>query len=135
MHNQKEVVSVHYIKDYVKEELKTILSDVEPYDVNLFCQLRPKPLIHQRLLSKIHPRYFTFSCCLISMPLCKILKEYAFRSLRLAQNNIDLVLSYPKCIINLLSTKLSHKLKKSLINCFSISISLLCWKTIQVPSA
>ena len=75
MHNQKEVVSVHYIKDYVKEELKTILSDVEPYDVNLFFQLRPKPLIHQRLLSKIHPRYFTFACCLISMPLCKILNE------------------------------------------------------------
>ena len=42
-------------------------------------------------------------------------------------------------ISNFLTDKLltnqSYKLKKSLISCFSIAITLLCWKTIQVPSA
>ena len=62
-------------------------------------------------------------------------KDLAFRSLCLVTNNIDFVLSCPQCILNLLSTNQSHKLEKSLISCFSISIALLCWKTIQVSSA
>ena len=62
-------------------------------------------------------------------------KDLAFRSLCLAPNNIDLVLSCPKCILNFLSTNQSHKLEKSLISSFSILITLLCWKTIQVSPA
>ena len=89
----------------------------------------------ERLSSKRHPRYLTFACCLISMPLYTIFKDLAFRSLCLVPNNIDFVLSCPKCILNLLSTNQSHTLEKSLISCFSISILLLCWKTIQVSSA
>ena len=58
----------------------------------------------ERLSSKIHPRYLTFACCLISMPLYTIFKDLAFPSLCLVPNNIDFVLSCPKCILNLLST-------------------------------
>ena len=89
----------------------------------------------ERLLSKIHPRYFTFAWCLISVPLYTVLFELAFRSLCLVPNNIDFVLFCLKCILNLLSINQSHKLEKSVIKCFSISITLLCWKTIQVSSA
>ena len=35
----------------------------------------------ERLSSKIHPRYLTFACCLISMPLYTIFKDLAFQSL------------------------------------------------------
>ena len=87
------------------------------------------------LSSKIHPRYLMFACCLISMPLYTISKDLAFQSLCLVPINIDFVLSCPKCILILLSTNQSHTLEKSLISCFSISISLLCWKTIRVSSA
>ena len=88
----------------------------------------------ERLSSKIHPRYFTFACCLISMSLYVIFKGLSFRNLCLVTNNTDFALSCAKCILNLLSTNQSQKLKKSLISCFSISILLLCWKTIQVSS-
>ena len=60
------------------------------------------------------------------MPLYTIFKDLAFRSLCLVPNNIDFVLSYPKGILNLLSTNQSHTLEKSLISWFSISISLSC---------
>ena len=135
-HNQKEVVSVHYIKVYVKGMLK-----------NWFClcrNLRGEFILSitfkaidspERLSSKIHPGYLTFECCLISMPLYTIFMDLAFQSLCLVPNNIDFVLYCPKCILNLLSRSQSHTLEKSLISCFSISISLLCWKTIQVSSA
>ena len=89
----------------------------------------------ERLSSKIYPRYFTFACCLISMSLYAIFKGLSFRNLCLVTNNTDFVLSCPKCILNLLSTNQSHKLKKSLISCFSISILLLCWKSRPVLSA
>ena len=68
---------------------------------------------------KIHPRYFTFTYCLISMPLHTIFKNLAFRSFCLVPSNIDFILSCPKCILNLLSTIQSHTLEKSLISCFS----------------
>ena len=77
----------------------------------------------QRLSFKIYPRYLAFACCLISMQSYTIFKDLAFRSLCLIPNNIDFVLSCPKCILNLLSTNQSHRLEKSLIICFSISIS------------
>ena len=51
-------------------------------------------------------------------------KDLAFQSLCLLPSNIDFVLSYPKLILNLLTNQ-SHKLEKSLISCFSISITLL----------
>ena len=56
------------------------------------------------------------------MPLYTIFKDLAFHSLCLVPNNIDFVLSCLKCILNLLSTNQSHKLKKSLIRCFSIYV-------------
>ena len=49
----------------------------------------------ERLLFKIHPRFFTFAYCLISMPFYTIFKDLAFRSLCLAPNNIDFFLSCP----------------------------------------
>ena len=48
----------------------------------------------ERLSSKIHPRYFTFACCFISVPLFTILKDLSFRSLCLGRNNIDFVLFF-----------------------------------------
>ena len=62
----------------------------------------------ERLSSKIHPRYFTFACCLISIPLYTVFKDLAFQRLCSVQNNIDFILSCPKCILNLLSTNQSH---------------------------
>ena len=47
-HNQKDVVSVYYIKAYVKGVLKNDFVYVETLDVNLFYQLRSMPLFHQR---------------------------------------------------------------------------------------
>ena len=86
----------------------------------------------ERLSFKIHPRYFTFRCCLISLPLYTIFKDLALPSLCLVPYKIDFVLSCLKCILNLLSTNQSHKLEKPLIGCFSVSVTLLCWNTIQV---
>ena len=88
-----------------------------------------------RLWSKIHPRYFTFSYCLIAVPLHTMFKVLAFRSLCLVPNKIGFVFSWPKCTLNLLSTNQSHKLEKSLSGCFSISVTFLYWKTMQVSSA
>ena len=62
-------------------------------------------------------------------------KALGFRSLCLVPNKIDFVLSWPKCTLNLLSTNQSHKLEKSLSSCFSISVTFLCWKTMQVSPA
>ena len=45
----------------------------------------------ERLSSKVHPAYSTFTCCLISIPSYAIFKELAFRSLCLVTNNIDFV--------------------------------------------
>ena len=50
----------------------------------------------ERLSSKIHPRYFTFACCLISIPLYTIFEGLALWSVCLVPNNIDFVLSCPK---------------------------------------
>ena len=55
-------------------------------------------------------------------------KALAFRSLCLVPNKADFVLSWPKCILNLLSTNQSHKLGR-----FSISVTFLCSKTMHLP--
>ena len=107
-HNQKEVESVHYIRVYAKGVLKNGFVYVETSDANLLYQLRSKPLTHQR--------DFDLRLCLVP-------------------NKIVFVLSWPKCIINLLWTNQSHKLEKSLSTCFSISVTFLCLKTMQVSSA
>ena len=69
------------------------------------------------------------------MPLYTIFKDLEFQFLCLVPNNIDFVFSFPKCILNLLSTNESHALEKSLVSCFSILILLLSCKSIQVSSA
>ena len=74
----------------------------------------------ERLSSKTHPRYCTFTCCLISIPLRTICNDLAFPNLCIVPINIDFALSCPKCILNLLSTKQSHKPEKYLISSFSI---------------
>ena len=62
-------------------------------------------------------------------------KALAFRSLCLVPNKTDFALSWPKCTLNLISTNQSHKLEISLSSCFSSSVTLLFWKTMQVSSA
>ena len=43
----------------------------------------------ERPSHKIHSRYFTFACCLISVPLYIIFKDVAFQSLCSATSKID----------------------------------------------
>ena len=59
-------------------------------------------------------------------------KALAFRGLCLVPTKIGFVLSWSKCILNLLSTNQPHKIEKSLSSCFSISVTY--WKTMQVSS-
>ena len=76
-HRQKEVVSMHYIKVDVKGVLKKRFCLCQ----NLRCEFilsitfkaNDSP---ERLSSKIHPRYLAFACCLISMPLTGILRNF-----------------------------------------------------------
>ena len=89
-HNLKEVVSVHYVKVYLKR-----------------CQRMILPL------QKIHSRYFPFVCCLIYILLYRIFKDLAFRSSCLVPNTIDFVLFCVKCILILLSKNQSQKLQNS----------------------
>ena len=42
----------------------------------------------EKLWSKIHPRYFTFSCCLIYVPLYTMFKALSFWILRLVLNKL-----------------------------------------------
>ena len=51
-------------------------------------------------------------------------KALAFRSLCLAPNKIDFVLSWPKCTLNLLSTNQSHKLENLLVVAFQFQLQL-----------
>ena len=56
---------------------------------------------------KTHPRYYTFVYCSISALLYTMFKALAFLSLSLVPNKINFVLSWPKCLLNLSSTKQS----------------------------
>ena len=92
-HSQNKVVSVDYTKVYIKGVLKNDFVCVETEDLNLFYQLPSKTLIHQRdFSSEIRPRCLAFACCLISMLLYTIFKDFAFWSLCLYQ--IILILFY-----------------------------------------
>ena len=76
-HNQKDVASVHYIKVYVKWVLKIDFCLCR----NLRCEFTLLITFKffnspERLPSKIHLRYFTFGCCLISVPLYTIFKDF-----------------------------------------------------------
>ena len=87
--------------------LQNIFVYVETYDVNILHQLRFDSS-EREFHFKIHPRYFTFSCYLISIQLYTIFQDLKFRRFCLAPNNIDFVLSCPKYILNLLSTIYNH---------------------------
>ena len=86
------------------------------------------PLMHQR---DFHLNYILdiLLCMLFNF---MIFKDLPFPGLCLVLNNIDFVLSGLKCILNFLSTNQSSKLEKSLISCFPVSMTILCWKTKQV---
>ena len=130
-HNQKEVKSVHYIRVYAKGVLKNVClcrNFRRENNLSIMFKAIDSP---ERLWSKTHPRYFTFSYCLISIPLYTMFKALVFQSLCLVPNKTDFVLSWPKCTLNLLSINQSHKLEKSLSSCFSISVTFLCWKTMR----
>ena len=79
----------------------------------------------EKVLSKAQPRYVTCKCCFIlifySFP--------AFLILCLLAKRTNLVLSSPRCMINLLSTNQSQTFSKSLFSCFSVSLTSLCWYT------
>ena len=104
---------MHYIKVYVKGALKKRFCLCRNLGREFILSITFKAIDSppERLSSKMHPRYFTFACCLVSILLYTIFKDLAFRSLCLVVNNIDFALSCPKCILNFLSTNQSHKLK------------------------
>ena len=77
----------------------------------------------EKVLFKAQRRYVTCECCFIfifySFP--------AFLILCLLAKRTNLVLSSPKCMLNLLSTNWSQTLWKSLFSCYSVSLTSLCW--------
>ena len=125
---------MHYIKAYAKGVLKTILSmykfQTQIYFINYTLKVIDST---EKLSSKIHLNNFTFAYCLISVSLYTVFKVLAFRSLCF-RNKIDFALTWPTCTRNLLSKNQSHKLEKSISSCFSISITSLCCKTMQISS-
>ena len=128
-------------KSLQKQGVENDFVYLETSDVNLLYQLRSKPLIHQRdfhlkyILDILLSHVACFYTIYHMQYLYAISKGLVFGSLVLVPNKIDFVLSCLKCILHLLSTNQSHQLKKFLMSCFSISITHLCWKNIQVPSA
>ena len=50
-------------------------------------------------------------------------------------NQAEWILFSPNWMLSLLSRNYSHRLLKSLFNCFSISVTRLCWKIRQESSA
>ena len=112
---------MHYIKFYVKGGRGGVGGNVK----KRFCLCRNlrrefilsitfKAIDSPETLSfKIHPRYFTFACCLISIPLYTIFKDLAFQSMCLVSNNIDFILSCSKCILNFFQ-QISHTHSKNL---------------------
>ena len=92
--NQKEVESVHYIKVYSKGLLKKSFCLCRSFRREFALSITFKTIdAPDRLWSKIHPRYFTFSHCLIAVPLHTMLKVLAFRSLYLVPNKTNFVFS------------------------------------------
>ena len=79
------------------------------------------------LSSNTHPRYVTCECYFIFIWLYLIFNWRTFFDLRLFAKRIDLVFSSQKCELNLLSTNQSQIFSKSLLGCFSISSTSLCW--------
>ena len=119
-------------KSLCKEVSRNDFVNVETSVMNLLKSITFKAIDSpERLWSRIHPRYFTFTYCLISVPLYTMFKVLAFQKLCLVPNKIDFALSWPKCWLNLLSTNQSCKLEKSLNSCFSVSVTILCWKTMK----
>ena len=78
-HNQKEVEWVHYIKVYAKGVLSCLCGNFwSEFTLSIAFKAIDSP---ERLWPKIHPRYFTFPYCLISVLLYKMFKALAFRCL------------------------------------------------------
>ena len=79
---------MHYIKVYVKGVLKKQFCLCRNLRREFTLSITFKAIDSpERLLSKIHPRYFTFACCLIAMPLYTMFKDLALPSLCLVPNN------------------------------------------------
>ena len=87
------------------------------------------------LLPNKHPRYVTCKWCFTFTCLYLIFSWQVFLALHLLAKIIDLVLSSWKCTIGLLSPNQSQIFPKSLLSCFSISSTFLCWYKMQHLSA
>ena len=98
-HNQKEVLSVQYMKvcKWGAKKRSCQCRNLKREFTLLSITLKAVDL-PERLSYKIYPRYFTFECCLISIPLYTMFKDLACQSLWQVTNNTDSVLSCPKCI-------------------------------------
>ena len=89
----------------------------------------------ESVLSKIHPRCVTLVCCLMFMSFLQILISSLIFSRLLVPNTIDLVLSSPKRIPNLLSANQSQMELKFLFRFSSIHFKYLSVKIRQESSA
>ena len=106
-HNQKEVESVHYRKDYAKGLLRNYFVYVETFRLSksLFCQ------------KEVHLKYIQD---ILLLHIVWFLYHYTqcLRPLFLVPTKIDFVLSWPKCLLNLLLIKQSLKVEKFPSTCF-----------------
>ena len=85
--------------------------------------------------SNTYPRYLTCERCFIFTCLCLIFTWWTFFDLRFLEKRINLVLSTPKFILTLLSTNQSTMFSNSLLSCFSIPSTSLCWYKMHESSA
>ena len=88
-----------------------------------------------RVSSKRQPRYSTVENCFRVTPFLFMVIGSALILLFFGLNRIDLVLSSPKWMDNLLSTNQSHRLLKSVLSFASISDMFLWVNEMQVSSA
>ena len=80
-----------------------------------------------KVSSKTQPRYFYILDSFIFILLYFTFSFLVLSILCLLAKRIYTVLSYRKCMLNLLSTNQSQIFSKSLFSCFSISSTSLCW--------
>ena len=122
-HNQEEVESVHYIKVYSKEVLKQYCL-CRNFRRELTLAIAFKAIDSaERLGSKTHSRYFSFVYYLISVPLYTMFNALASENLGLVPNKTLVIYYQLTSYINFLSS------------CFSVSVTFLCWKTMEVSLA
>ena len=88
-----------------------------------------------KVSSNSQPEYVTFEYCLILTSPYSMSRGTIFLFQFLVEKRIDLVLSFPKWMLNLLSTNQSHIFEKFFVSSSFICSRSLCWNNKHVSSA